>query len=138
MLFLNPLLPHHLYFHKTHSTSPRVLYLFCYELLSSISCTIIWYQRDRVMCQRGGGDLKGVDTRWYASEKTECRREVDTNGVPARTLSPKVGWNKCQRRCCATKEGGLWDPSSIGEENETFFRGYRNLSILIFLFPKTC
>ena len=29
--------------------------------------------------------------------------------------------NECQQGHCAPKESGLWDPTSIGEENETSF-----------------
>ena len=70
------------------------------------------------MCQWGGWALKGVDTRcvlvrmlgpkggwWIGGSHIDWRREW----VLARTL----GLNP--------KGGGLWDPTSVGKENETFF-----------------
>ena len=72
-----------------------------------------------------------LDTRWCACEKAKPRRGVIRGGVLGRTLGPKGGvlglggptsigeGNECQRGRWAPKGGGLWDPTSVEEENET-------------------
>ena len=51
-------------------------------------------------------------TRRCASEEAEPRSGVDWR-VPHR--------NECQQGRWSPKGGGLWNPISVGEENETFF-----------------
>ena len=90
----------------------------------------------QAVCQRGCWVLKSVDTGRCASEDVKSWRRVDTGGVPARMLILKEEWTSngvptrmlsleggghwvvCQQERRAPEEGGLWDPTLIGERNE--------------------
>ena len=71
------------------------------------------------------------DTGWCASEEAKPRRGWTWGCVPARTLGPKWGWiggshidwrrKQVLARTLGPEGGGLWDPTSVGEDNETFF-----------------
>ena len=76
--------------------------------------------------------------RLCGSEETESWTGWARGGVPTRTLLPKGDGlrgltlieegNECQRERCP-EWGGLWDPTLVGEENETLFQGCGNLFI---------
>ena len=92
------------------------------------------------MCQRGGCALKGVDTRrcvgkeagpcrgWIGGSHINRRKER----VSTRTLGLEggggwivrsyIGWGG-ERNIphWASKGSGWWDPTLVGEKNETFF-----------------
>ena len=78
--------------------------------------------------------------KWYQSQTLGdvLARRLNLEGggwtlgsVPARTLGPEEGWiggphsiregKECQWEHWALKGVGLWDPTSVGEENEACF-----------------
>ena len=77
------------------------------------------FTKERIIDYKGGKSLptihvlkpwgearKGYASGWFGAVTNDIRAQTPV-GVLARTLSPK--------------NGGLWDPTSVGEENEILF-----------------
>ena len=72
-----------------------------------VDCEIPYQLERGLEKETSASDDAGPQRGWIVRSQISWRRDWRREWVPARTLSPK--------------ESGLWDPTLVGEGNETFF-----------------